>query len=96
MRETDFAGRFASSGNPAIDYLYLLLLNNLAQAEVGVFGDHEKSSLLFHQLALFAVSARDNALGEGYAREEMAQIDTFLQNAAVFALTSKSVTAPAA
>mmetsp|Transcript_14129 Transcript_14129/g.22729 ORF Transcript_14129/g.22729 Transcript_14129/m.22729 type:complete len:241 (+) Transcript_14129:429-1151(+) len=79
----------AATGNFAIDFLYLAIVNNMAYAELDVFGDKTKSAALFQRLALFSLSCREKCLGE----ETL--LEWFLQNA-VFAQVGKLITAPAA
>ena len=90
------AGRTSSTGNLAIDSLFLIILNNMAHGELDIFGDHEKSSLLFQKLASFALSTRETAMEDLDSIETTAQIDAVLQNAAIAAIMSRPATAPAA
>ncbi|KAL3924781.1 MAG: hypothetical protein SGILL_000827 [Bacillariaceae sp.] len=87
-------GRFSATGATAIDFLYMALLNNMAYAELDIFGNHSRSSMLFHRLACVAVSVRETLLDQG-SRLEHDQIERYLQNA-IFARMSKLITAPAA
>ena len=84
----------ASTGDIAIDLLYMAVINNMAYTEFGILGDKSKSSELFHRLACFALSVREHYSNTMIDSVEI-QIDTFLQNA-VFAKTAEMIAAPAA
>jgi hypothetical protein len=92
----DSKKKAVATGNPVVDFLYLAVANNMAHANLDVFGDQETSSALFHKLVFFALSVREEAFGQGtLAQSVNMQLDIFLQNA-VCARVSSQVTAPAA
>jgi hypothetical protein len=86
--------KIGSTGDMAIDLLYMAVLNNLAYCEFGIFGDKSKSCDLFYRLACYAISVRER-FSNGTIDAMETHIDTFLQNA-VFARSAELIAAPAA